>query len=62
VATLKQREDHPHFEISQTYTILHTTTTILLQTLFESTSPKRFSKFKQSVHGAIWSNTWQAGI
>jgi hypothetical protein len=46
VATLKQVVDHTHFEISQTSTILHTTTTTMLQILFKSTPPKISEKFK----------------
>jgi hypothetical protein len=59
VATLNQREDHPHFGFSQNNTILSTTTT-LLQILFKYTPPKRFAKFKQKFHAAISSNTLQA--
>jgi hypothetical protein len=60
VATFKQREHNLNFETLQTSTILTTTTTILLQTLFKSTPPKRFAKFKIILHAAIMSNTWQA--
>jgi hypothetical protein len=60
VETLKQREDQPLFEISQTSTILTTTTTIPLHSLFKSTPPKRISKFNKKFHAAILSNTWQA--
>jgi hypothetical protein len=60
--TFKQSEDHPLFETLQTSPKLLTTTITLLHILFESTSPKRIARFKQSVHAAIWSNTWQAGI
>jgi hypothetical protein len=62
VATLKQKVDHTHFGFSQTSSTLHTTTTIMLQTLFKSTPPKRFANFKYLSHAAISSNTWQAGI
>jgi hypothetical protein len=41
---------------------LNTTTTILLLYLFKATPPKRISKFKQNLHAAILSNTWQASI
>jgi hypothetical protein len=57
VATLNQREDHLKFETLQTTTILHTTTTILLQIIFKPTPPKRFEKFKLFLHAAIVSNT-----
>jgi hypothetical protein len=60
VATLKQREDHPHFETLQTSTIFQTTTTILLLSLFKNTPPKRIEKFEYFLHAAILSNTLQA--
>jgi hypothetical protein len=57
VETLKQSEDHTHFDILQTSTILTTTTTILLPYLFKTTPPKRIPKFKEKFHAAILSNT-----
>jgi hypothetical protein len=62
VATLNQREDRLKFETLQTSTILHTTTTILLQIIFKSNPPKRFEKFKYFLHAAISSNTLCAKI
>jgi hypothetical protein len=53
VATLKQKLDHTHFEISQTNSTLHTTTTIVCQILYESTPPKFISKFENFLLVAI---------
>jgi hypothetical protein len=60
VATFKQIQDYAHFEFLQTNLILHTTTTIVSQILYESTPPKIIAKCQNSSLAAIVSNTWQA--
>jgi hypothetical protein len=57
VATLKQKLDHTLFGFLQTTSILHTTTTIVFQLLYESTPPKIFAKFKNYSFSAITTNT-----
>jgi hypothetical protein len=57
VATLKESVDHTHFEISQINSILHTTTTLTSQILFEALPPKIIAKFKNLFLSAITSNT-----
>jgi hypothetical protein len=62
VGTFKQIQDGAKFEISQTNSILHPTTTIVCQILYETTPPKFKPKFKIFLLAAIVSNTWWAGI
>jgi hypothetical protein len=51
-----------HFVILQINTKLTTTTTILLQLIYDYNPPKIFPKFKNKFLAAILSNTLQAGI
>jgi hypothetical protein len=62
VATPKQILDYVTFGFSQINSILHPTTNIVSQILFESLPPKRIAQFKNSFLSAITSNTWCALI
>ena len=57
VGTLKQLQDHMTYVILQTYTILNTTTTLLLLLTYDCNPPKRFEKFKNNFLSGILSNS-----
>jgi hypothetical protein len=60
VGTRDQSEDHVQFEFLHFTTILITTTTNLLQILFNSNPPNFIQKFQSFVLAAIYTNTWCA--
>jgi hypothetical protein len=62
VATLKQKQDHPHFVILQINSNLTTTTTSRLQLLYVYNPPKFIQKFENIFLAGILSSTLWAGF
>jgi hypothetical protein len=58
VGTRSKSEDHVHFGFLLSNSILTTTTTNLLQIIYDHTPPKFNSKFENKVLAGISSNTW----
>jgi hypothetical protein len=61
VETLKQIQDHMQNEVLQFNSILTTTTTNILQIIYDYNPPKRFAKFKNIYLAGNSSNTLLAG-